>query len=63
MSTLGIHERTIKWVAAAEQHTLEERERAYRGERPRPAVRGRTVLLVDDGLATGATMRAAVVAL
>src|ERR687895_1965690 len=61
--TLGIHEQTIEWVAAAEQHTLEERERAYRGERPRPVVRGRTVLLVDDGLATGATMRAAVVAL
>jgi predicted phosphoribosyltransferase len=61
--TLGIHEQTIERVAAAEQHTLEERERAYRGERPRPVVRGRTVLLVDDGLATGATMRAAVVAL
>jgi predicted phosphoribosyltransferase len=61
--TLGIHEQIIEWVAAAEQHTLEERERAYRGERPRPVVRGLTVLLVDDGLATGATMRAAVVAL
>src|ERR671931_2455285 len=46
--TLGIHERTIEWVAAAEQHTLEERERVYRGERPRPAVRDRIVLLVDD---------------
>jgi putative phosphoribosyl transferase len=61
--TLGIHEQTIERVAAAEQRTLEERERAYRGERPRPVVRGRIVLLVDDGLATGATMRAAVVAL
>jgi putative phosphoribosyl transferase len=61
--TLGIHEQTIERVAAVEQHTLEERERAYRGERSGPVVRGRTVLLVDDGLATGATMRAAVVAL
>src|SRR5207248_3228798 len=38
-------------------------EQLYRGTRPAPAVRGRTVLVVDDGLATGATMRAAVAAL
>lgn len=38
----------------------ERREQLYRGERPPPSLRGRTVLLVDDGLATGATMRAAV---
>src|SRR5258706_9017689 len=42
---------------------LEERERLYRGDRPPPDVEGRTVVLVDDGLATGSTMRAAVEAL
>ena len=42
---------------------LARRERAYRGDRPAPEVRGRTVILVDDGLATGSTMRAAVAAL
>lgn len=60
---LGIREQIIELVAAAERRTLEAREQAYRGARPRPVVRGRTVILVDDGLATGATMRAAVVAL
>lgn len=42
---------------------LSERERLYRGERPPPKVVGRTIVLIDDGLATGATMRAAVEAL
>ena len=42
---------------------LNRRERAYRGDRPPLEVRGRTVILVDDGLATGSTMRAAVAAL
>ena len=46
-----------------ELRELERRERAYRGDRPPPAVRGRTVILIDDGLATGSTMRAAVAAL
>ena len=41
---------------------LKRRETAYRGDRPYPALKGRSVLLVDDGLATGATMRAAVAA-
>jgi putative phosphoribosyl transferase len=50
-------------IGAAEQRELERRERQYRGERPRPNVEGRTVILVDDGLATGSTMRAAVEAL
>jgi predicted phosphoribosyltransferase len=50
-------------VTAAEQRELERRERQYRGDRPPPDVTGRTVILVDDGLATGATMRAAVTAL
>ncbi len=46
-------------VLAREQAELERRERAYRGKRPPVAPRGRHVILVDDGLATGATMRAA----
>lgn len=50
-------------VAAVEQEELARREQAYRGERPPVAVDGRTVILVDDGLATGSTMRAAVTAL
>src|SRR5207302_727892 len=41
----------------------ERRERAYRGDRPACAVRGRTAILVDDGLATGSTMRAAIAGL
>jgi putative phosphoribosyl transferase len=57
---LGISDTAIEAVAAREQAELARRERAYRGTRPAPEVHGRTVLLVDDGLATGATMRAAV---
>jgi predicted phosphoribosyltransferase len=53
----------IDGVAAAEEQELQRRERLYRGDRPPPDVRGRTVILVDDGLATGATMQAAVKAL
>ena len=50
----------IEAIAARERRELERRERAYRGDRPPPRSRGRTVILVDDGLATGSTMRAAV---
>src|SRR5213593_2612362 len=53
----------VNEVAASEQRELMRRERLYRGDRPAPDVRGRTVILVDDGLATGATMLAAVKAL
>ncbi|HSJ54017.1 MAG TPA: phosphoribosyltransferase [Anaerolineae bacterium] len=61
--SLGVDARTIDAVAAVEQEELERRARAYRGDRPPPDVAGRKVLLVDDGLATGASMRAAVKAL
>lgn len=50
-------------VTVAERRELERREQAYRGGRPRPDVRGQTVVVVDDGLATGSTMLAAVTAL
>src|SRR5438105_8686626 len=60
---LRIPEYIVDAVAAREQEELARRERLYRGGRPPPDVRGRTVILVDDGLATGATMRAAIMAL
>lgn len=60
---LGLSDAVIDAVAAQEEKELERRERAYRGARAAPDVRGRTVILVDDGLATGATMRAAAAAL
>jgi predicted phosphoribosyltransferase len=60
---LGIPESLIDAVAARERQELARRERLYRGNRPPPDVRGRTVILVDDGLATGATMYAAIEAL
>jgi predicted phosphoribosyltransferase len=53
----------LEAVAAREGQELARRERAYRDDRPPPVVAGRTVILVDDGLATGTTMRAAIVAL
>jgi len=53
----------IRDIVAKEAEELKRREQAYRGNSQRLDVRGRTVILVDDGLATGATMRAAVEAL
>ena len=60
---LGVPSHVIDAVAAREQRELERRERLYRDDRLPLDVRGKTVILVDDGLATGATMRAAVNAL
>ena len=60
---LAIPDYVIEAVAQWEGKELARRERAYRGDRSPPDVRGRTVILVDDGLATGATMLAAVRAL
>lgn len=61
--SLAISEPDIRRVTEMEQAELERREKTYRAGRPAPEARGRTVLLVDDGLATGASMRAAVSAL
>lgn len=60
---LDISDETIEAVATREQRELERRERLYRVTRPALDVRGRTVIIVDDGMATGSTMRAAVRAL
>jgi len=61
--SLELEPEVIDAVAAREEKELARRERIYRGARPAPDVRGRTVIVVDDGLATGSTMRAAVAAL
>jgi putative phosphoribosyl transferase len=60
---LAISEAEIERIAATELQELRRRERVYRDERPTPKVRGRCVILIDDGLATGATMQAAVAAI
>jgi predicted phosphoribosyltransferase len=52
----------IEAIARTEQRELQRRERLYRGDRPLAPVEGHTVILVDDGLATGSTMEAAVTA-
>ena len=59
----AISDDEIDRVVESETRELERRERLYRGDRPFPHLRNRTVILVDDGLATGSTMRAAVMAL
>ncbi|HJQ25551.1 MAG TPA: phosphoribosyltransferase [Blastocatellia bacterium] len=60
---LRIADQVIDAVAAREQQELERRALAYRGDAPAHEVGGRTVILIDDGLATGSTMRAAVEAI
>ena len=60
VSSLGIPRPAIDRVVERERLELTRRERDYRGNRPPPEVKGRTVILVDDGLATGASMHAAV---
>lgn len=60
---LQIPDEVIESAAESQWRELERRERAYRDDRPPPEVRGRTVILIDDGLATGSSMRAAIAAL
>src|SRR5947207_3878081 len=60
---LRIPDDVVDAVTAWQRQELARREQLYRGDRPAPDVRGRTVILVDDGLATGATMHAAIAAL
>jgi putative phosphoribosyl transferase len=55
----GISDSAIERIAREEQEELERRERAYRDDRPAPDLTNKIVILIDDGLATGSTMRAA----
>jgi putative phosphoribosyl transferase len=63
IARLGISPSALADVAAREQRELERREHLYRGDRARPQIAGRCVILIDDGAATGATLRAAIAAL
>jgi putative phosphoribosyl transferase len=63
LSNLNISSKTIDEVTACELKELQRRDRVYRGDYPPLAVRDCTIILVDDGLATGSTMRAAISAL
>lgn len=58
-----VSQSTIESVTQAERQELERRERVYRGSRPMPELSNRTVILVDDGMATGSSMLAAITAL
>ncbi len=57
---LGISDQAINEVTAREWRELKRRDQVYRRDRPQPEMRDRTVILVDDGLATGSTMQAAI---
>jgi predicted phosphoribosyltransferase len=63
LRTARVTEAELERVTENERAELARREHLYRGDRPFPDVTGKTVILVDDGLATGSTMRAAVAAL
>lgn len=63
IASMGVSPEAVEAVTARERRELERRERVYRGGRPAPEIAGRTLILVDDGIATGATIRAAVMAL
>lgn len=63
LATGWIPRDAIEAETARETEELARREQAYRGDRPCPDIRGRIVIIVDDGIATGSTMRAAVAAL
>ncbi|MBF2002565.1 MAG: phosphoribosyltransferase [Synechococcales cyanobacterium C42_A2020_086] len=63
LRALHISRQTLLKVAALERQELERRDRTYRGDRPPPVIHNRTVILVDDGIATSSTLRAAIAAL
>lgn len=59
VDAFGLGQQAVEDIAGAEARELQRRERIYRGDRPALDLHGRTVIVVDDGLATGASMRAA----
>lgn len=63
VNTLRVSDEVIDAVATKEVQELKRRERSYRGDLPPPDVKGKTVIIVDDGIATGSTMMAAISAL
>jgi predicted phosphoribosyltransferase len=63
VNALGIAQEEIDAVIASQRRELARREAAYRDGEPPPSITGRTVILVDDGIATGATMQAGIAAL
>jgi putative phosphoribosyl transferase len=63
LRTYDVGPETLERITARERLELERREQLYRDDRPFPAIEDRIVILVDDGLATGSTMRAAIAAL
>ena len=63
LRSAGVSDAAVQQVLLDERRELERREQRYRGDRPAPQVAGQVVILVDDGLATGSTMLAAVSAL
>jgi putative phosphoribosyl transferase len=62
VAALRLDDQAIERIAARELTEVQRREGVYRGERPAPELRGKVAILVDDGLATGASMRAAALA-
>jgi putative phosphoribosyl transferase len=63
LKSIGISRLALQQVVEDEKQELERRDRAYRENRPEPNVQGKTVILVDDGIATGSTLRAAIATL
>ncbi len=63
LASLGLTEESLEATKTREQAELARRESAYRGDRPQPVIAGKTIILVDDGVATGATMYAAAMAI
>ena len=63
MEQFGVSEAEVEQITRQEEGELDRRQKQYRGDRPLPEIAGHTVILVDDGLATGSSMRVAVAAL